>query len=100
MALLAAVASASSARAAFALIFKRMPHACIAWRNVLPGALVTFGAAASVVALLVYFSAQILLPGAEFTWACARVLGSRREPAAGSQPAGANLRPHPPTATR
>ncbi|RZL28772.1 MAG: YihY/virulence factor BrkB family protein, partial [Rubrivivax sp.] len=26
----------------------------------------------------VYFSAQILLIGAEFTWAYARVLGSRR----------------------
>ncbi len=90
--------------AVFALIFKWMPRARIAWRDVLLGALVTaglfelgrgaiglylrssgvasgFGAAASVVALLVwvYFSAQILLLGAEFTWAYARVLGSRRE---------------------
>jgi membrane protein len=89
--------------AVFALIFKMMPRARIAWRDVLLGALVTaglfelgrrligtylqssgvasgFGAAASVVALLVwvYFSAQILLIGAEFTWAYARVLGSRR----------------------
>lgn len=89
--------------AVFALIFKWMPRARIAWRDVLLGALVTaglfalgryaigtylqrsgvasgFGAAASVVALLawVYFSAQILLLGAEFTWAYARVLGSRR----------------------
>lgn len=89
--------------AVFALIFKWMPRARIAWRDVLLGALVTaglfelgrrligaylqssgvasgFGAAASVVALLVwvYFSAQILLIGAEFTWAYARVLGSRR----------------------
>jgi membrane protein len=90
--------------AVFALIFKWMPRARVAWRDVLLGALVTaglfelgrtviglylrgsgvvsgFGAAASVVALLVwvYFSAQILLIGAEFTWAYARVLGSRRE---------------------
>lgn len=90
--------------AVFALIFKWMPRARIAWRDVLLGALVTaalfelgrsgiglylrssgvvsgFGAAASVVALLVwvYFSAQILLLGAEFTWAYARVLGSRQE---------------------
>lgn len=92
--------------AVFALIFKWMPRARIAWRDVLLGALVTaglfelgrqaigaylkgsgvasgFGAAASVVALLVwvYFSAQILLLGAEFTWAYARVLGSRRSTA-------------------
>ncbi|MDG0856580.1 YihY/virulence factor BrkB family protein [Roseateles puraquae] len=93
--------------AVFALIFKWMPRVRVAWRDVLLGALVTaglfalgrygisvylqrsgvvsgFGAAASVVALLVwvYFSAQILLIGAEFTWAYARVLGSRRELAA------------------
>lgn len=90
--------------AVFALIFKWMPRVRVAWRDVLLGALVTaglfalgrygigaylqrssvvsgFGAAASVVALLVwvYFSAQILLVGAEFTWAYARVLGSRRD---------------------
>jgi membrane protein len=89
--------------AVFALIFKWMPRARVAWKDVLLGALVTaglfelgrwvigtylqrsgvasgFGAAASVVALLVwvYFSAQILLIGAEFTWAYARALGSRR----------------------
>jgi len=100
--------------AVFALIFKWMPRVHVAWRDVLLGAFVTaglfalgrygigaylqrsgvvsgFGAAASVVALLVwvYFSAQILLIGAEFTWAYARVLGSRRE----SEAAGANLRP-------
>jgi membrane protein len=109
--------------AVFALIFKWMPRVHVAWRDVLLGALVTaglfalgrhgigaylqrsgvvsgFGAAASVVALLVwvYFSAQILLVGAEFTWAYARVLGSRRE----SGVAGANLRPNatPPPPTR
>jgi membrane protein len=99
--------------AVFALIFKWMPRARIAWRDVLLGALVTaglfalgryaigtylqrsgvvsgFGAAASVVAMLVwvYFSAQILLLGAEFTWAYARVLGSRRDSAAGSAAIG------------
>lgn len=101
--------------AVFALIFKWMPRVSVAWRDVLLGALFTaglfalgrygistylqrsgvvsgFGAAASVVALLVwvYFSAQILLIGAEFTWAYARVLGSRRGLDA---QAGANLRP-------
>ena len=105
--------------AVFALIFKWMPRARIAWRDVLLGALVTaglfelgrtvigfylrksgvasgFGAAASVVALLVwvYFSAQILLIGAEFTWAYARVLGSRREVEA------SRLTPPPQAATR
>jgi membrane protein len=98
-----AVISQGLVVAVFALIFKWMPRVRIAWRDVLLGALVTaglfelgrkaigaylqgsgvvsgFGAAASVVALLVwvYFSAQILLLGAEFTWAYARVLGSRR----------------------
>jgi membrane protein len=107
--------------AVFALIFKWMPRARIAWRDVLLGAFVTaglfelgrtvigvylrstgvvsgFGAAASVVALLVwvYFSAQILLIGAEFTWAYARVLGSRREPAAQAS----RLTPPPQPATR
>ncbi|HEV6968643.1 YihY/virulence factor BrkB family protein [Roseateles sp.] len=99
--------------AVFALIFKWMPRASIAWRDVLLGALVTaglfalgryaigtylqrsgvvsgFGAAASVVAMLVwvYFSAQILLLGAEFTWAYARVLGSRQDTPAGSAAVG------------
>jgi membrane protein len=39
-----------------------------------------FGAAGSLVALLVwvYFSAQIFLLGAEFTWVYAHALGSRR----------------------
>ena len=105
--------------AVFALIFKWMPRVRVAWRDVLLGALVTaglfglgryvigaylqrsgvasgFGAAVSVVALLVwvYFSAQILLIGAEFTWAYARVLGSRRENQhLQERQARANLRP-------
>ena len=107
--------------AVFALIFKLMPRVHVAWRDVLLGAFVTaglfalgrfgigtylqrssiasgFGAAASVVALLVwvYFSAQILLIGAEFTWAYARVLGSRRE----EGQARANLRTDSQPATR
>ncbi|WP_457419570.1 YihY/virulence factor BrkB family protein [Roseateles sp. P5_E7] len=113
-----AVISQGLVVAVFALIFKWMPRARVAWRDVLLGALVTaglfelgrtviglylrstgvvsgFGAAASVVALLVwvYFSAQILLIGAEFTWAYARVLGSRREEAS-------RLPPLPQPATR
>jgi membrane protein len=87
----------------FALIYKLMPRVRIAWRDVWVGALVTavlfsigklfiglyigksgvasgFGAAASVVALLVwvYWSAQIFLIGAEFTWVWAHRFGSRR----------------------
>ena len=105
--------------AVFALIFKWMPRARVAWRDVLLGALVTaalfelgrsaigaylkgsgiasgFGAAASVVALLVwvYFSAQILLIGAEFTWAYAHVLGSRREKASATLQPGPNAGAH------
>ena len=120
-----AVVSQGLVVAVFALIFKWMPRARIAWRDVMLGALVTaglfelgrkgigaylqssgvasgFGAAASVVALLVwvYFSAQILLLGAEFTWAYARVLGSRRESAAAEEAARAHLRPNSPTPTR
>lgn len=121
-----AVISQGLVVAVFALIFKWMPRARIAWRDVLLGALVTaglfelgrkaigaylqssgvvsgFGAAASVVALLVwvYFSAQILLLGAEFTWAYARVLGSRRGSDVGDKPPPrAHLQPHSPTSTR
>lgn len=87
----------------FAVIYKRMPRARIAWSDVWVGALVTtvlfsigrqliglyigrgalssgFGAAGSMVALLawVYYSAQIFLLGAEFTWTFAHRLGSRR----------------------
>lgn len=77
----------------FAAIYKFMPHAKIAWPNVWVGAIVTallftvgkfliglyigksgvasgFGAAGSFAVLLVwvYYSAQIFLLGAEFTW--------------------------------
>jgi membrane protein len=87
----------------FALIYKTMPHARIAWRDVWIGAAVTsvlfllgkgliglyiggsgvttlFGAAASLIVVLlwVYYSAQIFLFGAEFTWVYAHKYGSRR----------------------
>jgi len=86
----------------FALIFKFLPDAEIAWRDVWLGAFVTailfslgkfliglylgnsavassFGAAGSLVLLLVwiYYSAQILLFGAEFTQVYANELGSK-----------------------
>ncbi len=86
----------------FALIYKFMPWATIAWRDVWIGAAVTaclfavgklliglylgkasvasgFGAAGSLVILLlwVYFSAQIFLLGAEFTWVYANTYGSK-----------------------
>ncbi len=89
--------------ALFALIFKLMPRASIAWRDVWIGAGVTsllfeigklliglylgttsvasgFGAAGSLVVLLlwVYFSAQVFLLGAEFTWVYAHEYGSKR----------------------
>jgi membrane protein len=93
--------------AVFAMIYKTMPRASVAWRDVWVGAAVTsmlfligksliglyigssgiasaFGAAASliVVFLWVYYSAQIFLFGAEFTWVYAQRYGSRRRTAA------------------
>jgi membrane protein len=89
--------------AVFAMIYKLMPHAGIHWRDVWVGAAVTavlfvagkfligqyigrsgvtsvFGAAASLIVVLlwVYYSAQIFLFGAEFTWVYAHRYGSRR----------------------
>jgi membrane protein len=89
----------------FALIFKVVPDAKIAWRDVWVGAFVTaccfslgkgalawyvgrsatvspFGAAGSLVALTVwvYYSAQILFLGAEFAQVYATRLGRRIEP--------------------
>ncbi len=86
----------------FAMIYKLMPRARIAWRDVWVGAAVTailfeigkfliglylgktsvasgFGAAGSLVVLLVwvYFSAQIFLLGAEFTWVYSHAYGSK-----------------------
>jgi membrane protein len=96
----------------FALIYKIMPRVHVAWRDVWVGASVTallfsigksliglyighsgvtsgFGAAGSlaVILLWVYYSAQIFLLGAEFTWVYAHTLGSRRgEPRPGRAP--------------
>ncbi|HEY6132547.1 MAG TPA: YihY/virulence factor BrkB family protein [Rubrivivax sp.] len=89
--------------AVFAMIYKLMPSVRIAWRDVWVGAVATaalftvgklliglyigqsgitsgFGAASSVVLLLVwvYYSAQIFLVGAEFTWVYAHRFGSRK----------------------
>lgn len=89
---------------AFALIYKYIPRVAVRWRDVWIGALVTsvlftigklliglyigksgvvsgFGAASSLVVMLVwvYYSAQIFLLGAEFTWVYAHTLGSRRD---------------------
>lgn len=86
----------------FAAIFKILPHTAVAWRDVWSGALVTavlfvagkellalylgsarvataFGAAGSlgIILLWVYYSAQILFFGAEFTQVWARYRGSR-----------------------
>ena len=87
----------------FALIYKLMPRAKIEWHDVWVGAAVTavlftlgkflisfyigrsavassFGAAGSlaVVMIWVYYSAQIFLLGAEFTWVYAHSHGSRK----------------------
>ena len=89
----------------FAMMFKWLPDTEVAWSDVWLGAAVTaalftlgkvliglyigkqglesvYGAAASIVVLLlwVYYSAQILLLGAEFTHAFARRHGSRKPP--------------------
>jgi membrane protein len=89
--------------ALFAMIYRFMPQARIEWRDVAIGALVTallfsvgktliglyigksalasaFGAAGSLAVVLawVYYSAQIFLFGAEFTWAYAHAFGSHQ----------------------
>jgi membrane protein len=88
--------------ALFGLIFKTMPDAAVHWRDVRVGAVVTaalftggrlalgwylgreggdsaYAAAASLLALLawVYYSSQLVLFGAEFTYAYAHRYGSR-----------------------
>lgn len=97
----------------FAAIYKIMPRVRIAWSDVWVGAIVTaalfsvgrvliglyigrsavasgFGAAGSLVVVLVwvYYSAQVFLLGAEFTWVYAHARGSRRGMAP-AQPSGA-----------
>lgn len=93
--------------AVFALIYQVMPRVKVAWSDVWVGAAVTallftigrvliglyigktgvasgFGAAGSVAVIFVwvYYSAQVFLVGAEFTWLYAERLGSRRHLAA------------------
>jgi len=88
---------------AFAMIYNLMPRAKVEWHDVWIGAFVTavlfslgrfliglyigksgvasgFGAAGSLVIVFVwvYYSAQIFLLGAEFTWAFANSYGSKR----------------------
>ncbi len=88
--------------ALFASLFRLLPRATIAWGDVVIGAIVTallfnigkfliglyigktaitsgFGAAGSIIAMViwVYYSAQIFLLGAEFTWVYAKRFGSR-----------------------
>ena len=95
----------------FALIYRFIPRVHVAWHDVWLGAAVTsllfavgkfliglylgkatvastFGAAGSLVVLMVwvYYSAQIFLFGAEFTWVYAQRLGSRRGQRASAQP--------------
>ncbi len=90
----------------FTLIFKFLPDVKIAWSDVIVGAMITalfftigkyligiylgkstfssaYGAAGSLVVLLVwiYYSAQILFLGAEFTQVYARYYGSKIQPA-------------------
>ncbi len=98
------VVSFALASAMFAMIYKVIPRVKIAWRDVWVGASLTallftvgqqliglyigrsgvaspFGAAGSLIVLLlwVYYSAQIFLLGAEFTWVYSHEHGSRRD---------------------
>ena len=88
----------------FAVIYKLLPRVSVAWRDVLVGSVVTallftigkffiglyigkagvtsgFGAAGAVIAMVVwvYYSAQIFLFGAEFTWLFAKRYGSLKD---------------------
>jgi membrane protein len=98
-----AVAAFTLLTCMFALIYKVMPRVRVQWRDVWTGALFTatlfsfgryliglyigrsgivtgFGAAGSLVVILlwVYYSAQIFLLGAQFTWVYANRFGSRK----------------------
>ena len=102
-----AVAAFALLTALFALIYKVMPRVRVQWRDVWTGALFTatlfsfgryliglyigrsgvvsgYGAAGSLVVILlwVYYSAQIFLMGAQFTWVYANSFGSRKPGAA------------------
>jgi membrane protein len=107
LALLNALFSFAVVTLLFAFIYRVLPRASIGWGDVGIGALVTallfelgkqliglylgtsgvnttFGAAGSLAVLLlwVYYSAQIFLLGAEFTWVYAHEAGSLRAPSA------------------
>jgi membrane protein len=96
----------------FAMIYKSMPRVQLDWKDVLVGAAVTsllfvagkfligayigrtsissgFGAAASLVVVLLwfYYSAQIFLFGAEFTWVYSHKFGSRKGQSSSATPA-------------
>lgn len=89
----------------FALLFKLLPRVSVAWGDVIIGSVFTallfnlgkyliglyigktgvvsgFGAAGTLIAMVlwVYYSAQIFLLGAEFTWLYAERFGSRKIP--------------------
>jgi len=104
----------------FALIFKLVPDVKVAWRDVWMAGLITavafsigkvllawyvgrsatvspFGAAGSLVALIVwvYYSAQILFLGAEFAQVYASERGSGVQPADNAMPIDAPVEPRP-----
>jgi len=96
----------------FAMIYKLMPRVQVRWQDVWLGSVVTaalftigkfliglyigksgiasgFGAAGSLIVVFVwvYYSAQIFLMGAEFTWVYARTFGSMRSLSASAKEA-------------
>ncbi len=110
--MLNALLSFALTSAVFAFIYKFMPRVRVEWRDVALGAVVTallftlgktlislyigktgvasgYGAAGSLVVLLVwvYYSAQVFLMGAEFTWVYARTFGSMKGEALEPAPA-------------
>jgi membrane protein len=112
------VVSVAFITALFAMMYRILPSVHVAWQDVWRGAFVTavlftigkfliglyigkaavtsgFGAAGSIVALLVwvFYSAQIFLLGAEFTWIYAHSHGSRAAEA--DEKAPARLPPPP-----
>ncbi len=116
-----AVVGFAMTAAVFALIYKVMPRVKVAWSDVWVGAAVTatlftigrilislyigktgvasgFGAAGSVAVVFVwvYYSAQVFLVGAEFTWLYAQRLGSRRGVAARDRTAPGRSTPSAP----
>lgn len=118
--ILNAVVSIGTSTVLFAMIFKLMPSAKVAWRDVWVGAVVTavlfeigkyliglyigktsvtssLAAAGSIVVLLVwvYYAAQILLLGAEFTWVYARNRKALGDGMAASTTATAKVTPSP-----